>query len=296
MKNLSGGNQQKVLLGRWLATEPELLILDEPTRGIDVGAKAEIQEAVVELAEDGHLRGLHLLRARGGRAAQRPHRRHEGPPQGRRDRRRPRRRPRRRSSTSSPPTASPRDDPRSDRGATHEHHRTAADRLTAAGAQAVVLGAGRDRRPALRSTSSRTRPTCGISVNPQNGNLVGNLIDILRASAPDHHDRRRHGPRDRHARHRPLRRVDHGRVRGRVDGVPEGRRLRRVRRRRGARPSPSRSWSARSSAWSTACSITVARAATLHQHADHDAGRPRHREGDHRRARTPTPSNEPFRG
>ena len=53
IKNLSGGNQQKVLLGRWLATQPELLILDEPTRGIDVGAKAEIQQAVVDLAETG---------------------------------------------------------------------------------------------------------------------------------------------------------------------------------------------------------------------------------------------------
>ena len=53
MRNLSGGNQQKVLLGRWLATKPELLILDEPTRGIDVGAKAEIQEQVVALADEG---------------------------------------------------------------------------------------------------------------------------------------------------------------------------------------------------------------------------------------------------
>jgi simple sugar transport system ATP-binding protein len=50
---MSGGNQQKVLLGRWLATNPEVLILDEPTRGIDIGAKADIQNAVRELADSG---------------------------------------------------------------------------------------------------------------------------------------------------------------------------------------------------------------------------------------------------
>ena len=53
MGNLSGGNQQKVLLARWLITRPALLILDEPTRGIDVGAKAQIQKIVAELAADG---------------------------------------------------------------------------------------------------------------------------------------------------------------------------------------------------------------------------------------------------
>ncbi len=53
IKQLSGGNQQKVILGRWLATDPEFLILDEPTRGIDVGTKTEIQKLVLKLAKEG---------------------------------------------------------------------------------------------------------------------------------------------------------------------------------------------------------------------------------------------------
>jgi ribose transport system ATP-binding protein len=51
--NLSGGNQQKVVLGKWLAMDPQVLILDEPTRGIDVGAKAEIYRHMAALADRG---------------------------------------------------------------------------------------------------------------------------------------------------------------------------------------------------------------------------------------------------
>ena len=53
IKSLSGGNQQKVILARWLLTHPQFLILDEPTRGIDVGTKLEIQKQVLKLAEEG---------------------------------------------------------------------------------------------------------------------------------------------------------------------------------------------------------------------------------------------------
>ena len=53
IQSLSGGNQQKVLIGRWLANDPEVLILDEPTRGIDVGAKYEIYQLIIDLANRG---------------------------------------------------------------------------------------------------------------------------------------------------------------------------------------------------------------------------------------------------
>lgn len=53
IKNLSGGNQQKVIVARWLLTDPDILIVDEPTRGIDVGAKAEIHQIITDLANEG---------------------------------------------------------------------------------------------------------------------------------------------------------------------------------------------------------------------------------------------------
>ena len=121
VRNLSGGNQQKVLLARWLAIAPRLLILDEPTRGIDIGAKAEIQKLVFNLAENGMSVLFISRRARGGAAPQPPHRRAARPPRRRRPReRRPHRRlaprassPRARATTTIRMPRAPRRSPRS---------------------------------------------------------------------------------------------------------------------------------------------------------------------------------------
>jgi len=53
VKNLSGGNQQKVVIAKWMSTNPKILILDEPTRGIDVGAKKEIYDLINRLSREG---------------------------------------------------------------------------------------------------------------------------------------------------------------------------------------------------------------------------------------------------
>ena len=84
VSELSGGNQQKVMLARWLCLNPKVLLLDEPTRGIDVGAKAEVQSVIDELAADGLGGAADLLRARGAHRGLRPGRRAQGGQRGRR--------------------------------------------------------------------------------------------------------------------------------------------------------------------------------------------------------------------
>ena len=65
VENLSGGNQQKVVLAKWIAKDVDVLILDEPTRGVDVGAKEEIHKIIVELAKQGRGHYIDIVRAAG---------------------------------------------------------------------------------------------------------------------------------------------------------------------------------------------------------------------------------------
>ena len=83
--NLSGGNQQKVVLGKWLFSEPEVLILDEPTRGIDVGAKYEIYTIINQLADEGKGVDRDLFGDAGAARHLRPHLCDERRPLRRRD-------------------------------------------------------------------------------------------------------------------------------------------------------------------------------------------------------------------
>ena len=74
--NLSGGNQQKIVIAKWVARSPKILIVDEPTRGIDIGAKAEVHALLAGLACDGMGDHRHLVRPAGGAGGQRPGDRH----------------------------------------------------------------------------------------------------------------------------------------------------------------------------------------------------------------------------
>mgnify|MGYP002230630941 CR=1 FL=1 len=75
--NLSGGNQQKVILARWLSLKPRILLMEQPTRGIDVGAKQEIYRLMRELANEGIFHSSGIRRNAGADRAVQPHRHHE---------------------------------------------------------------------------------------------------------------------------------------------------------------------------------------------------------------------------
>ena len=83
---LSGGNQQKVVLARWLALRPKILIVDEPTRGVDVGSKVEVHNILIEMAKSGIAVIVISSELPEILAVSRPHRDHARGPRDRRDR------------------------------------------------------------------------------------------------------------------------------------------------------------------------------------------------------------------
>ena len=83
---LSGGNQQKIVLARWLALRPKILIVDEPTRGIDIGSKVEVHNLLIDMAKSGHRGHRHFVGAAGNSRGLGPHRDDAGGPRHRRDR------------------------------------------------------------------------------------------------------------------------------------------------------------------------------------------------------------------
>ena len=180
---LSGGNQQKVLLARWLLTEPRLVILDEPTRGIDVGAKTEIQRLVRSLCDDGmsvlfiSAELEEVLRLSHRVAVLRDRQRGRGA--------------RERRTTSTVERL--------------VHTIAGTERAHERGTRRLALAAGS--RSACSCWSTSSSATRFFTLRMQDGHLYGSLIDILRFGAPAMLVALGHDARDRDRRHRPLRRA-----------------------------------------------------------------------------------------
>ena len=179
ISNLSGGNQQKVLLGRWLATQPEVLILDEPTRGIDIGAKTEIMEEVIALADEGVAVVFisseldEVVRLSDRVMVLKDRRRSPISPQGRAHQRRHHRHHRWGIRPGDPGSPSPQEQEPAHEQRQHLSH-VDADRLDPS---AVLLGI--IAIALLLAVNSLKDPGyLAISYNETTGNLVGNVIDI----------------------------------------------------------------------------------------------------------------------
>ena len=264
--NLSGGNQQKVVLGKWLAMSPRVLILDEPTRGIDVGAKAEIYRHMAALADAGHHDPDGQLRHGGGA-------RHERP-RGRDARAAHRGRPRRATSCRA--------------------ERASAALMTGAGAEE----AARMRRELgmfVALVAAVPRP---LGSATPTSSAPSNVDQHHPADLDARHLRDRHRVRHHHRRHRPVDRLGH-RPDRRADRQALGQYVRTTRRRaasatRSGSASRSRSAVALLIGLAQGLLITRLQAPAVHRHARRHAAAARRLADDRARAARSASATSPL--